>query len=170
MSHTSYIAIGGNLGDRYENFRTALGHLNSMEATRIRRWSSVYESEPHGKIRNWFLNGVAEISTELEAVSLLEQLQTIEDEMGRKRKKKTGSHAVSRAVSRTMDLDILFFDSEVIDLPKLVVPHPRIAERRFVLMPMCELAPTLVHPVAGCTVSALLASAEDDKRVRLYKR
>ena len=166
MSHTGYIAIGSNLGDRYENFRGALGRLNGIEDTRVRRWSSVYESEPHGKIRNWFLNGVAEVSTELEAVGLLEELQTIENAMGRKRKKKTASSAASR----TMDLDILFFDSEVIDLPKLVVPHPRIAERRFVLMPMCELAPTLVHPVAGCTVSALLASAEDDKRVRLYKR
>ncbi len=161
MSHTAYIALGSNLGDRYENLRNALARLNQTEVTSLRRWSSVYESEPHGRARSWFLNGAAELSTELEAAALLTELQRIEGSMGRKRAK--GS------VSRPIDLDILLFDSQVIETPELVVPHPRLAERRFVLIPLSELAPAIVHPVYGRTVSALLAASDDDKRVRLYK-
>ena len=73
------------------------------------------------------------------------------------------------SISRTIDLDILFYDGRIIDQPELVVPHPRLSERRFVLLPMSELAPDLVHPMCGRTVSALLAATDDAKRVRLYE-
>ncbi len=161
MSHPVYIAIGSNLGDRYANLQTALAGLGRLEATRLKRCSSVYESEPHGRARNWFLNGAVEISTELDPGTLLGELQALETSMGRKRG--------GASISRTIDLDILFYDGRIIDQPELVVPHPRLYERRFVLLPMSEMAPDLVHPVCGRTVSALLAATDDAKRVRLYE-
>ena len=161
MSHPVYIAIGSNLGDRYANLQTALAGLGRLEATRLKRCSSVYESEPHGRARNWFLNGAVEISTELDPGTLLGELQALETSMGRKRG--------GASISRTIDLDILFYDGRIIDQPELVVPHPRLSERRFVLLPLSVLAPYLVHPVCGRTVSALLAATADAKRVRLYE-
>ena len=162
MSHTAYIAIGTNLGDRQQNYRNALEKLNQLEGTRITRWSSLYESEPHGEAPTWFVNGVVEVSTEMESAELLKALLSIEDALGRKRTKGR------KNVSRTIDLDILLFDSEVVDSKTLRLPHPEMASRRFVLLPLSELAPRLVHPVLGKTVTSLLVATEDTKKVRLF--
>lgn len=183
MSHTAYIAIGTNLGDRVRNYKTALEKISALPSTRITRKSSFYESEPHGKARNWFLNGVIEVATEMEAAALLKELQKIEIALGRKRdpakdtkKAPTKAHAkdqkkpaVKVAVSREMDLDILLFDHETIDTRMLKVPHPEIAARKFVLLPLAELAPAYVHPVCGSTVSSLLAGTPDKKKVMLFR-
>ncbi len=163
MSHKAYVAIGTNLGDRLQNYRTALSKIDELEETRITRRSSLYESEPHGKARNWFLNGVVEVATEYEPEELLAELQKIEASMGRKRPPKKES------VSRTMDLDILLFDHEVVDIPTLKIPHPEAPNRRFVLLPLSELVPGLVHPVRGASVSAMLANTEDKSKVLLFK-
>lgn len=163
MSHLAYIGVGTNLGDRQRNYKAALEKISALPGTRIIAKSSMYESEPHGKARNWFLNGVVEISTELEAAPLLKELLKIETALGRKR------DASKTSVSREMDLDILLFDHDTIDSKNLKVPHPEIANRKFVLLPLAELAPAFVHPVSGTTVSSLLASTPDKKKVMLYR-
>ena len=163
MSHTAYIGVGTNLGDRIANFRTAVERVGEIEETRVTRQSSLYESEPIGKARNWFLNGVLEITTELDAKALLKQLQKIETGMGRKKSKAKAS------VSRIIDLDILLFDGQVIESRTLKVPHPELPNRRFVLLPLSELAPALKHPVSAETISTLSVTTSDKTRVLLFK-
>ena len=118
MGQKAYIGIGTNLGDRLGNYRKALEKLGELAETRVTRTSSRYESEPHGKARNWFLNGVAEIETDLEAKALLKALQKIETELGRKRDK------AKKTVSREMDLDILFYEQDISETRTLKIPHP----------------------------------------------
>ncbi|HEY0300943.1 MAG TPA: 2-amino-4-hydroxy-6-hydroxymethyldihydropteridine diphosphokinase, partial [Rhizomicrobium sp.] len=119
------------------------------------------ESDPHGVAKTWFANRVIELETELGAPELLKKLQAIEEEMGRKRTKgkKWGS--------RIIDLDILFFDAEILNKKTLKIPHPRIAERRFVLLPLSELGPQLIHPALNVTVSQLLAKTPDKKKIHM---
>ncbi|MFN2378253.1 MAG: 2-amino-4-hydroxy-6-hydroxymethyldihydropteridine diphosphokinase [Candidatus Binatia bacterium] len=163
MSHTAYIGVGTNLGDRLRNYRSALEKIGALPGTRIIGKSSMYESEPHGKARNWFLNGVVEIATELEAAPLLKELQKIETALGRKR------DAAKTSVSREMDLDILLFDHDTIESRNLKIPHPEMGNRKFVLLPLAELAPAFAHPVSGTSVSSLLATTPDKKKVMLYR-
>jgi 2-amino-4-hydroxy-6-hydroxymethyldihydropteridine diphosphokinase len=163
VSHTAYIAIGTNLGDRLANYRKAASMIKELPDSRITRESSLYESEPHGKARNWFLNGVVEVVTELDAKELLKQLQKIETTMGRKR------DASKASISRVIDLDILLYDRETIASKTLKVPHPEIPNRRFVLLPLSELVPSMVHPILSATVSALLVTTPDKTRCMLYK-
>lgn len=163
MSHTAYIGVGTNLGDRLRNYRTALEKIAAIRDTRITGKSSLYESEPHGKARNWFLNGVIEVTTELEAAPLLKELQKIEAALGRKRE------AGKATVSREMDLDILLFDHDTIETRTLKVPHPEMGNRKFVLLPLAELVPAFLHPVSGTSISTLLATTPDKKKVMLYR-
>ena len=163
MSNTAYIGIGSNLGDRIANYKRASTEINDLPDTRVTRQSSVYESEPHGRARNWFLNGVVEVSTELDPKELLKALQKIEAAMGRKKDKS------KKSVSRVIDLDILLYGADVVEGRTLKVPHPEMQARRFVLMPLAELAPQTKHPVLGDTVSDLLVACEDDKKIHLFK-
>jgi 2-amino-4-hydroxy-6-hydroxymethyldihydropteridine diphosphokinase len=163
VSHTAYIGVGTNLGDRLRNYRTALEKIGSLPNTRITGKSSMYESEPHGKARNWFLNAVIEVSTDLEATALLKELQKIEAALGRKR------DASKASISREMDLDILFFDHDTIDSRSLKIPHPEMGNRKFVLLPLAELAPAFLHPLSGTSVSSLLATTPDKKKVMLFR-
>jgi 2-amino-4-hydroxy-6-hydroxymethyldihydropteridine diphosphokinase len=132
-----------------------------MPDTRVVKESSLYESEPHGDARTWFGNSVVEIETELSPADLLKNLKTMEEEMGRRRVKG------KRWGSRIIDLDILFFDMQIIDKRNLKVPHPRLAERRFVLLPLSELAPQLIHPGLNLSVSQMLAKTKDRKKVQM---
>ncbi len=163
MSHKAYVGIGTNLGDRAANYRKALEKMRELPDTRLTRASSRYKSEPVGKARNWFLNGVAELDTELEATQLLKELQKIEKALGRKRDK------TKKTVSREMDLDILLFDQETSETRTLKIPHPELPNRKFVLMPLAELIPTFAHPVTGDSVSSMLAACKDPHRVVLFK-
>lgn len=163
LSHTAYIGVGTNLGDRLRNYRTALEKIAEIRDTRITGKSSLYESEPHGKARNWFLNGVIEVTTELEAAPLLKELQKIETALGRKRE------AAKATVSREMDLDILLFDHDTIETRTLKVPHPEMGNRKFVLLPLAELVPAFLHPVSGTSISTMLATTPDKKKVMLYR-
>lgn len=163
LSHTAYIGVGTNLGDRLRNYRSALEKIAAIKDTRITGKSSMYESEPHGKARNWFLNGVVEVTTELEAAPLLKELQKIEVALGRKRE------AGKVTVSREMDLDILLFDHDTIDSRNLKIPHPEMGNRKFVLLPLAELAPAFLHPLSGTSVSSLLATTPDKKKVMLFR-
>ena len=164
MAHHVYIGIGSNLGDRKGNTVEAMTRVSELPDTRIVRASSLYESEPLGDAKTWFVNSAIEVETGLTTDQLLKKLKAIEEAMGRKRVKG------KRWGLRIIDLDILLTDGEVIEKPSLKVPHPEMHKRRFVLMPLAELAPHVVHPQLGQTVSALLAGVKDQKRVSLLPR
>src|SRR3990172_7500267 len=164
MSHHAYIGIGSNLGDRKANALEAVERVSKLPGTRVIRASSFYESEPLGDAKTWFVNSVIEIETEFAPEQLLKKLKAIEQAMGRKRVKG------KRWGSRVIDLDILLCGQEVVETRSLKVPHPELHKRRFVLLPLAELAPQVVHPQLGQSVSALLATLKDDKRVTLLPR
>jgi 2-amino-4-hydroxy-6-hydroxymethyldihydropteridine diphosphokinase len=164
VPHRVYIGIGSNLGDRRANIVEAIERMSQLPGTRVVRASSLYESEPLGDAKTWFVNGVVELDTEHAPDALLKKLQAIEEAMGRKRVKG------KRWGSRIMDLDILLYDQDVIEKRTLKVPHPELHKRRFVLLPLAELAPQVVHPQLGQSISTLLATVKDDKRVVLMPR
>jgi 2-amino-4-hydroxy-6-hydroxymethyldihydropteridine diphosphokinase len=152
----SVIALGSNIGDREANLRLAIkavgryGTLTSL--------SSVYETEPmYEEDQGWFLNCVLTLDTQLGPRALLDALQSVEAEMGRVRGKRNGP--------RLIDLDILFYGDSVILEPGMEIPHPRIAERLFVLAPLADLAPGRVHPVLGKTVAELAGSLKSTQGV-----
>jgi 2-amino-4-hydroxy-6-hydroxymethyldihydropteridine diphosphokinase len=161
MPHRVFIGIGSNLGDRRANCREARGRIQELPNSRVVKESSIYESEPHGNAKTWFGNSVIEVETELSASEMLKRLKAIEETMGRKRVKG------KRWGSRIIDLDILLYDNEIIDKRNLKVPHPRMTQRRFVLIPLSELAPQFIHPALNVSVSELLATAKDPKKVHL---
>lgn len=163
MAHRAFIGIGSNLGERKDNYRESCDKIGALPKTRIVKASSLYESEPLGDATTWFINGVIEIETEFTAEQLLKQLQAIEATMGRKRVKgkKWGS--------RIIDLDILLFGKEVIEKRNLKVPHPELQNRRFVLIPLSELAPQLIHPKLNVSINDLLTGLKDKKRVHLAR-
>jgi 2-amino-4-hydroxy-6-hydroxymethyldihydropteridine diphosphokinase len=163
MPHRAFIGIGSNLGDRKANYLDALERIQQLPHTRIVKQSSLYESEPHGDAKTWFVNAVIEVETAAMPDQLLKQLLAIETTMGRKRVKG------KRWGARIIDLDILFFDQAVIEKRTLKVPHPQVQNRRFVLLPLSELAPQLVHPQLGQSVSEMLATCKDAKKIHLLR-
>ena len=161
MPQGVFIGLGSNLGDRRLNIADALDRIGKLPGTRILKESSLYESEPHGDAKTWFVNGVIEVETEFSPENLLKKLKGIESAMGRKRVKG------KRWGSRIIDLDILFYSNLVVRKRSLKLPHPEIANRRFVLLPLSELAPQLIHPVLQATVSELLSGVADTKKIAL---
>jgi 2-amino-4-hydroxy-6-hydroxymethyldihydropteridine diphosphokinase len=156
--HDVYLSLGSNVGDRLAHLRRAVAEL-SLSGIRVKRSSSVYETEPVDYLdQPWFLNCVVEAETALEPFALLNVLEAIEAKLGRERE-------ISRG-PRSIDLDILLYNSETISTPRLQIPHPRMTSRRFVLIPLAELAPDLTHPAWHASVSQLLARVEDRSEVR----
>ncbi|HUK29879.1 MAG TPA: 2-amino-4-hydroxy-6-hydroxymethyldihydropteridine diphosphokinase [Candidatus Acidoferrum sp.] len=156
-THTAYLSLGSNLGDRAANIERALALLATSGVRTIRR-SSLYKTEPvEFTAQGWFLNLAIEAETGLMPRQLLHAILNVEQEMGRRR--------IVRAGPRTLDIDILLYGTSIIRTAELEIPHPRIAERRFVLIPMAELAPDLRHPVLKLTMVELLASTEDRSQV-----
>lgn len=161
MPHRVFIGVGSNLGDRRANCREARDRIRELPQTRVVKESSVYESEPHGNAKTWFANSVLELETEFDPSELLKRLKGIETSMGRKRVRG------KRWGSRIIDLDILLFDKELVDKRNLKVPHPEMANRRFVLLPLSELAPQLIHPTLNASISELLTATPDTKRIHV---
>ena len=146
---TAYIGVGSNLGDTLGNCLKAIDLIDTIPGCKVKDHSGFYRTEPVDvKDQDWYMNAVVSLSAELPAQDLLEGLLAIEAGMGRKRKKKWAS--------RTIDLDILMFGQEVINENALTVPHPLMHVRRFVLVPMAQLAPDLIHPVMNKTMARLL--------------
>lgn len=152
MAHRVYIALGTNLGDRSTNLMAAQMML-SQEGIRLRGASKVYETAPWGVLdQPDFLNQVLMVETQQNPQELLKCFKDIEYRLGRR----TGV----RYGPRPMDLDILLYDDMVLETPDLVIPHPRLAERAFVLVPLADLAPDLIHPVLKKTVRELLSGLD----------
>jgi 2-amino-4-hydroxy-6-hydroxymethyldihydropteridine diphosphokinase len=150
---TVYLSLGSNVGNREAMLQRAVRLLASTDF-RITRMSSIYETEPQDvRGQPWFLNMVLQAETTLFPRQLLGRIQKVEQQLGRRRLAPKGP--------RTIDIDILLFGTAVIDTTGLTVPHPRMAERRFVLEPMTELAPDLRHPILRRTMRELLGTVRD---------
>ncbi|MBN1592877.1 MAG: 2-amino-4-hydroxy-6-hydroxymethyldihydropteridine diphosphokinase [Candidatus Coatesbacteria bacterium] len=148
-----YLGLGSNIGNREQHLKDAIESIAALEGVELSRVSSFHETEPVGfQDQPNFINAVLEARTLLSARSLLEALQSIEDEMGRKRIRKWGP--------RCIDIDILLFGNFRVSEPDLTIPHKDMHLRRFVLAPLCELIPDRKHPVAGLTFGQLLRDAE----------
>jgi 2-amino-4-hydroxy-6-hydroxymethyldihydropteridine diphosphokinase len=168
MPNRAFIGIGSNLGDRAANYREAIQRIAQIPQTRVVRQSSIYETEPVGDLKGTFLNGVIEVETEINADLLLRRLLGIERVMGRRRVRGR-KPARGKYRPRIIDLDLLFFNKETIDTRAVTVPHPRLQERLFVLAPMSELAPTLIHPKLNKSISEMMAALKSPFRVTLAR-
>jgi 2-amino-4-hydroxy-6-hydroxymethyldihydropteridine diphosphokinase len=156
MPVIAYIGIGSNVGDREANCRKAIELLS--KAGRVVRVSSLYRTEPVGyHEQEDFINAVAAVETDCTPDDLLRMCHTIEDQLGRKRDLRWGP--------RTADLDILLYGSQVVNQPGLAIPHPRMSMRKFVLIPLVEIAPDAVNPQLNRTAAQLLDELNDRHRV-----
>lgn len=157
---TAYLLTGSNLGDRLSHLKQAVLHLTVHTAVEIDRISQVYETAPWGKTdQQSFYNQALKIKTSLSAIELLDLVLDIEQRIGRKRKERWGP--------RCIDIDIIFYEDEISKTRQLELPHPRLQDRRFVLVPMVELTPNHLHPVFQKTVSELLEECKDQLAVTL---
>lgn len=160
LRSTAYIGLGSNLGDSLRLVREAWEALGRNPAVTPGRLSSPYRSEPVGMVSDlWFINGVGQVRTSLSPLELLEYLLALEQAFGRRRR--PGAQV---SEDRTLDLDLLLYDDLILPGPRLVLPHPELHRRLFVLMPLAEIAPRLRHPVLGQSMQELLQArlAEGD--------
>ena len=149
--HIVYLALGANLGDRLANLKQAIASLTPQMEVKAK--SSVYETPPWGyEDQPKFLNQVVKVKTYLEPEALLRHLKRLEVALGRKESFQNGP--------RLIDIDILFFDDTVVNTSSLVIPHPRLHERAFVLLPLMDIAPDLVHPVSKKSVSEMVVECD----------
>ncbi len=156
----AYLLIGGNLGNRENNFTITRGYIEQYCGP-VTRSSSLYETAAWGKTdQPSFLNQALEIETELQAEHLMTQVLEIEKFMGRERKEKYGP--------RVIDIDILLFNNEQYDLPFLKIPHPEMQNRRFALTPLAEIAGDIQHPVLKKSIDQLLKECPDKLEVKKY--
>jgi len=156
----TYLLIGGNLGNREQNLATATGSIATAVGPVVAT-SSIYETEAWGmKDQPAFLNQVIVAETKLDPAQLLHAILAIEEQMGRKRMEKFGP--------RIIDIDILFYDQQVLQQPLLTIPHPQLHLRRFTLEPMNEIAPNFIHPVLRKSISELLQQLNDPLIVKKF--
>jgi 2-amino-4-hydroxy-6-hydroxymethyldihydropteridine diphosphokinase len=161
--HTVFISMGSNMGDKVANCRDAVDALKRTGTARIIAQSKFYYTEPVDFIdQGWFINAVLKIKTALEPLALLSALQEIQVAIGRK------SSGI-RFGPRIIDLDIIFYDTIIFENERLIIPHPRMHKRRFVLLPLCDIDPQVKHPGLGQNVSDLLMQLNDNgQRICCY--
>jgi 2-amino-4-hydroxy-6-hydroxymethyldihydropteridine diphosphokinase len=155
-----YLSLGSNMGDRAVNIARAVACLRER-SLKVVQQSSLYETEPVDFLdQEWFLNCVIQIETELKPEELMRVLLEVERALGRERRIPKGP--------RVIDIDILLYGAELVRTPELKIPHPRMIERRFVLVPLAEIAPEVWHPVFKKAIAELLALTPDQSEVRRY--
>lgn len=161
--HIAYISVGSNLGNKLENCRQGIQSLTERNV-RLTAQSYLYQTEPVDyKDQDWFINYAVKIETHLDPFQLMERIQTIQRKAGR-------IHDEIRFGPRILDLDIILYDEVVIHSAQLIVPHPRMHERRFVLQPLCDIDPTIIHPVLRMEVQSLLNTLDEKaQRIRRYR-
>jgi 2-amino-4-hydroxy-6-hydroxymethyldihydropteridine diphosphokinase len=154
----AYLGLGSNIGNRIGYIRKSLVALSRLPKTKITKVSSLYETEPYGKKEQpWFINIVVEISTELSPLELFKKCKSIETKFGRQKRE--------RWAEREIDIDILLYDNIVLSTPELQIPHPDMHNRRFVLIPLSEIAPNMIHPIFKKSISELLIECKDTTRI-----
>ena len=150
---TSYLSLGSNAGDRTKTVERAADELDNLGGIQVCRLSGLYRTEPVGmESEAWFINCAAQITTTLSPIELLDRLEELESSMGRKNK--------GYCKDRTLDIDILLYDDMIVSFPRLVIPHPEMANRRFVLEPLREIAPDIIHPLLRKTTGQLCEMLE----------
>ena len=159
----AYLGLGSNLGNRRETLEQAVSLLSHRSGIQLLRVSSLYETEPVDVAGGWFFNCVVGVATSLTPQHVLETLVHVEEACGRSRTRKTGE-------ARIVDIDLLLYGSQVISEPNLEVPHPRMHLRRFVLEPLAEIEPDLVHPGLSISVGDLLKHLPPTPEVRVVAR
>ena len=159
--NTVYIQLGSNIGER-KSFITKSMHKVEDDIGKIITASSIFETTAWGnENQNNFLNSVIEIKTPFDAFTILQKSQEIENNLGRKRSDKWGE--------RTIDIDILFYNNKIINTKELTIPHPLIQKRKFVLVPLSEIAPNYKHPILKKNISTLLSECKDTQKVLDYE-
>jgi 2-amino-4-hydroxy-6-hydroxymethyldihydropteridine diphosphokinase len=158
MGHIVYIGIGSNVGDKVRQCEQAISEILKIDRHKLLTKSSLFKTKPIGyTLQDWFVNGVIKIETEMEPLELLRTLKRVELQLGRTPTFQWGPRAI--------DLDILFFDDEEVRTEELQIPHPRLYERQFVLIPLAEIDRHLVHPTLKKTVGKLLEELKEDQGV-----
>lgn len=153
----AYIGLGSNLGNRRKNIENSIGLLTLMEGIKLGKQASLYETEPVGPIQPWFINTAIEIETSHPPGVLLTKCKEVESRIGRVDSIEWGP--------RLVDLDLLLVEDQVIENEGIKVPHPQLAQRRFVLLPLLELEPDLVHPKLDVPLKDILTKTEEVKKV-----
>ena len=163
-THIAYISAGSNIGDRLQNCLRGIAALTEFGNSRILAQSRIYKTEPVDyKDQNWFVNMMIKLETELDPFQLLDHIERIQRAAGR-------VHNPIRYGPRILDLDIILYDDRIIDNARLVVPHPRMHKRRFVLKPICDIDPAAIHPVLKQEMKFMLQRLQpDQQKVIEYK-
>lgn len=160
-----YLSVGSNLGDRFSNIESAISLIRSRIGE-ISKIAPIYENPPLGfEADTLFYNSCLLVKTKLLPFEVLEQIQNIEKELGRTHKTDNKSYS-----SRIIDIDIIFYESEIVNEDKLIIPHPLFKYRRFVLLPLNDVGSDLIDPLTGLTVSQLLAICEDKSILLIVKK
>lgn len=151
---TAYLSLGSNVGDRENFLKNAVNELDQLGDIQLCQLSAFYKTEPVGmESEAWFINCAAQITTTLSPLELLDRLEELESSMGRNGK--------GKQKDRTIDIDILLYNDMIVSFPRLAIPHPRMANRKFVLEPLCEIAPDIIHPLLRKTTGQLYEMLEE---------
>jgi len=156
--HIAYISVGSNIGDKLENCQSGIKALTETGTSRVLARSGIYTTEPVDyEDQDWFINTMVKLETSHDPYQLLDQIEFIQRTAGRIKDS-------IRFGPRTLDMDIILYDDRIIDSERLVVPHPRMHKRRFVLKPICDIDPSIIHPVLKKEMQFLLQGLGDDQQ------